>query len=78
MTNIATKTFFVAIICLIEGSGGFKVRHKHLEDSANRSPKFVRTTSGAASTSLDPLRVERDADNQMVNINAKDIALSEA
>ena len=71
MTNIATKNFFVAIICLIEGSGGFKVRHKHLEDSANRSPKFVRTTSGAASTSLDPLRVERDADNQMVNINTK-------
>ena len=74
MTNIATTTLFVAIICLIECNGGFGVRRKHLKDSANRSPKFIHTTDGADKASLDPFRVERDADNQGVNINVQDIA----
>ena len=71
MTNVATKTFFVAMICLIECNDGFRVRHKHLKDSSNRSPNFIRPTAEPAKTCLDPLRVERDTDHQGVNINAQ-------
>ena len=68
MANTATKTFLAVIICLIECNDGFGARHKHLQDSANRSPNFIHTTDGAGKASLDPFRVERDADNQGVNI----------